>query len=260
MTPPPTRHTWLRSLTQPPQATWRLVCFPHVGGSAGYYHPLAAALAPQAEGLAIQYPGRGDRWREQFVTTIPALADKAFTAMRGQIEPPFALFGHSMGALVAYEVAARYTRSTASGPAWLFVSGHRAPSAQRDEPPTPADDAALIAELRHLGGTAEPLLADKDTLATILPAIRADYQAVRSYLAAPGTRISVPVTALVGDNDPLTTPAEARAWAARSTTRFEYHTFPGGHFYLKDCTTEVAALLSRTLLSALFTPADEIHS
>jgi pyochelin biosynthetic protein PchC len=250
MTPAADERRWLRRFCQSPQAAWRLVCFPHVGGSAGYYHPLATALAPYAEVLAIQYPGRGDRWRERCVSTIPALADQAFAALRGQVEPPFALFGHSMGALVAFEVAARFAQGAAAGPSWLFVSGRRAPSVPRSEPVSLGDDATLIAELRHLGGTAERLLEDEDMLAAILPVIRADYQAVQSYVPQPGARVSVPVTALVGDRDPLTSPAEARAWAAHSSCRFECRVFRGGHFFLEEHRAEVAALMSRSLSGA----------
>jgi surfactin synthase thioesterase subunit len=208
------------------------VCFPHAGGSAGFYLPFSAALYPRIEVLAIQYPGRQDRGGEPFVETITELADVvAAVLLAAEDDRPLALFGHSMGALVAYEVARRL-EAVGTALAGLFVSARGAPSGPRPAASRHRSDADLVAALRRLDGTDAAVLTDAALLQLILPAVRNDFRALDSYTYRPGAGLGCPVTALVGDADPTTTIAQADAWRRHTTGAFARHVFPGGHFYL----------------------------
>lgn len=238
---------WLRRFHPAPEAAVRLVCFPHAGGSASYFHPLSGALTPHVEVRAVQYPGRQDRRSEKCIDNVAELADAVFADIHRQITPPFAFFGHSMGAVVAFEVALRCARAGLPGPARLLVSGRRAPSSR----PAPIDlgsDAAVIAQLRRLGGTAELLMREPELLAAIVHVTRVDYQAVQRYVAAPGSVLTgVPITALVGDRDPVTDVNDVPAWGEHTTGPFDLHVLPGEHFFLESRRTEVIAILKEAL-------------
>ncbi|GHE68727.1 thioesterase II family protein [Streptomyces capitiformicae] len=234
---------WCRRFQPAPDAAHRLICFPHAGGSASYYVPVATALAPHVDVVALQYPGRQDRRREPLVDDIGTLADRVHEALRGQDDRPLTFFGHSMGALLAFEVARRCERDGRTAPVRLFVSGRRAPSRHRDENVHLRDDDGVIAEVKALSGTDDRLLGDDELLRMILPALRGDYRAVETYRCPPGVTVDIPVTALVGDSDAKTTIDEARDWEKHTTADFDLRIFPGGHFYLNDRAADVLNVL-----------------
>jgi pyochelin biosynthesis protein PchC len=222
---------WIRRFAHSPRSDRRLICFPHAGGSASYYFPLAQALRSRFEVLAVQYPGRQDRRAETCVDTISELAERIAGALEPLTDVPFAFFGHSMGAIVAFEVARRL-RWTPTGPLRLFASGRRAPCRIRDERVHLRDDAGLAAQLRQAGGTDHRLLAEDEIMAAVLPATRADYKAIETYRYQPGPPLDCPITVLVGQSDPLATLDEVSAWASHTAAGFDLRVFPGGHFYL----------------------------
>ncbi|MFJ9697874.1 thioesterase II family protein [Kitasatospora sp. NPDC101183] len=244
--PDRTEDRWIRRFRARDDTAVRLVCFPHAGGSAGTYRPWAEALAPGVEVLAVQYPGRQDRHREPGVGNLHELADLVTPVLRSAVAGSrFALFGHSLGAALAFEVARRLAGD--ERPELLVVSGRRAPSQPRREAYHRLDDAGLAAHLEDLSGTDRRLLADPDALRLILPAIRSDLRAVETYRAAPGAAVDVPVLALTGDHDPWTTLLEAAAWSAHTTAGFDLRVFPGEHFYLAEHQAEVLRLIARRL-------------
>ncbi|GAB2792033.1 alpha/beta fold hydrolase [Streptomyces chlorus] len=234
---------WVRRYHPAPQAPARLVCFPHAGGSATFYFPVSRALSPSVDVLAIQYPGRQDRHTEPCVDDMAMLADLVTDELGPWLDRPVALFGHSMGATLAYEVARRLEAAgtTLLG---LFASGRGAPSRQRDERAHLATDDRLLAELRKLSGTEARMLDDQELVRMILPAVRSDYRAVETYRHRPGPPLRCPVLALVGDADPKATIDEVRSWAEHTTGPFALRVFPGGHFYLNDQAPAVLAALS----------------
>lgn len=240
---------WVRRFHRTEQPSVRLVCFPHAGGGAGFYHPLSARLAGEAEVLSVQYPGRQDRRAEAPLEALAPLADQACEALLPWLTGEFAFFGHSMGAVVAFEVACRLQRRGGPAPQRLFASGRIAPSATRGERVHGRDDARLIRDVVELSGTDAELLADPEVRALILPALRADYQAIETYRFEDGSGpLTVPVTALLGDRDPRVTPGEARRWAEHTTAAFDLEVFPGGdHFYLAAYPEETAEAVRRRL-------------
>ncbi|GLX50455.1 thioesterase [Streptomyces hygroscopicus subsp. hygroscopicus] len=242
----PTGDPWVRRFHPAPRASARLVCFPHAGGSATFYFPLSAALRGTADVVAVQYPGRQDRHQEKGIETIAELADRAHQALLPYADRPLTLFGHSMGAIVAFEVARRLERD-GEAPVHLFASARRAPSAAASENVHRRDDDGLIAEMRRLSGTDARLLDDEEVLRMVLPALRSDYTAIETYRATPSTVVTTPITALTGDTDPRVTPDEARAWRTHTTGPFDLKVFPGGHFYLTDRIAELSQLLRQRL-------------
>jgi surfactin synthase thioesterase subunit len=238
---------WMRIFHPTSVAAVRLVCLPHAGGSASFFFPMAKAFGPAVEVMAVQYPGRQARRHEPGIDNVPEYADQIFAVLRRLDDRPLALFGHSMGAILAYEVAIRMRQAGLRAPARLFASGRRAPSCYRDEQVHKGSDEEMVAELQGLGGPNQVMLTDPELLAMILPAVRSDYRAIERYQHDPHVRLDCPVTVLVGDSDPLVTLDEARAWAEHTTAPTELEVFRGGHFFLVDQSTEVIELVARRL-------------
>lgn len=236
-------NAWARRFQPADDAETRLVCFPHAGGSASFFFPVAQTMAPDVDVLAIQYPGRQDRRFETPVDSVHTLADLVVEELTEWADRPLTLFGHSMGAVLAYEVAHRL-RERGITPLGLFASGRRAPSTYRGETVHLRDDAGLIAEMQELSGTDAAILADEELLRMILPAIRGDYRAIETYRHRTVPPLDCPVVALVGDEDPQVTADEARAWEQHTNGAFRLRSFPGGHFYInahaQDVMREIA--------------------
>jgi len=230
---------WVRRFHPAPEARTRLVCFPHAGGSATFYFPVSRAMSPAVDVLAIQYPGRQDRRAEPCVDDLRKLADLVVDELYPWIDRPVTLFGHSLGATLAFEVALTLRREGIT-PLGLFASGRRAPSRHRDERVHLSDDDGLVVDLKRLSGTESQMLDDDEVLRMILPAMRADYRAAETYRYEPGPKLDCPVLALVGDDDPQVSVDEARAWGEHTTAGFDLRVFPGGHFYLN---THAAAVM-----------------
>lgn len=238
---------WVTIATPSPQSAVRLVCLPHAGGSASFFFPVSRALAPRVEVLAVQYPARQQRLREPGIDNVPEYADQIFAVLAELDDKPLALFGHSMGAILAYEIALRMQQAGRPAPVRLFASGRRAPSRYRAERIHEGTDAEVVAELKRLGGPNPALLADPEMLELILPAVRSDYTAIERYRHEPGRKLDCPITAVIGDSDPRVSDDEARAWADHTAGSFDLKTFPGDHFYLVGQAQNVIALLDRTL-------------
>jgi pyochelin biosynthesis protein PchC len=238
---------WIRRYRPAPEAPVMLVCFPHAGGSASFYLPVATALPPAVDVFAVQYPGRQDRLMEACLDDIGELTEHIVAALRPQIDRPVALFGHSMGAVLAFEVAGRLAADPAVDLVRLFVSGRQSPPVYRDRDVHLRDNDGLVAELRSLRGTDTQVFDDTELLQMVLPAIRADYRAVETYRATPGSVVPCPITSLIGVEDQHVTVAEARRWQEHTTGGFDFREFPGDHFYLIEHQAEIVALLAEQL-------------
>jgi pyochelin biosynthetic protein PchC len=238
---------WLRRFGGEGTGRPTLICLPHAGGAATFFRPLVGLLGEQFDVVCVQYPGRQDRRSEPPVPDIGTLADLLTEVVRPLAGSPMALFGHSMGAILGFEVALRLERAGA-GPRHLFASGRRAPSVARHETVHLRDDRGLLADVAELNGTGSDVFADPELTAMVLPAIRADYRAIETYVPRPGTtRLCCPVTALHGATDPRVGLAEARAWSGHTDGGFRLAPFAGNHFFLLDDWTAVAAVIRADL-------------
>jgi surfactin synthase thioesterase subunit len=252
---PARRADWIRAFHPAPEAPVRLVCLPHAGGSAGFFFPLSRMLAPAVEVLAVQYPGRQDRRNEPVVRSMHVLADlvcEALADVPGLGRP--VLFGHSMGASLAFEVARRMEAAGGPAPRLLIASARRAPSVPTLTAVHKLDDAGIVAELKRLSGTAGALFADPEMLRAALPAVRGDYAAIETYTSAPEAAVRCPVEVFHADADPMTDRDQALAWRGHTAAGFALREFSGGHFYLETWPREVVAAV-RAAVAATTDPA-----
>ena len=238
---------WIRNYHQAPSGAPRLVCLPHAGGSATFYFPVSRALSPAIEVMAIQYPGRQERRHEALVDNLQDLAALVFEALSPWPSQPVAIFGHSMGASLGFELARLAEQQAGATLSRLFVSGRRAPSRLRHETVHLRDDEGLLADLRQLSGTDDRILGDEEMLRLTLPAIRSDYKAAETYTYEPGPKLNCPITAFTGDNDPKATVDEVSAWAEHTVSDFDLSVFPGGHFFLAKHQQAVLKSISEKL-------------
>ncbi|MET9516834.1 alpha/beta fold hydrolase [Streptomyces sp. NPDC002994] len=246
---------WIRCFHPKPEAAHTLVCFPHAGGSASYYYGLSAALDADIELLVIQYPGRENRLFEEPARSVAALVDSVTEVLAGRlgvVRP--VLFGHSMGAIVAFEVARRLERSDVGpAPTGLVASACSAPSnrserAERLAPVGEEHDSDVLARIMGLGGTAQGVGEHAELIALVLPAIRADLAALASYRAADGAAVGCPVTVFVADGDSDVPVADAGLWGTHTTAGdTEVHVFEGDHFYLSKVPKDFLDLLQETV-------------
>ncbi|MFE9560941.1 thioesterase II family protein [Streptomyces sp. NPDC006487] len=246
------RELWLRKYHPGPEGNGPvLVCFPHAGGAATAFRPLSGDLSAHAEVWSLQYPGRQDRHAEAPATRLDALADAAAAQLGAYTGRPLVLYGHSLGALVAYETARRLEDAfPCVDLAGLLVSGAQAPSVPRSLGVHLRDDDGVIDEIRKLGGTAPELLADPDVRRMILPAVRGDYEALETYrFRAAAPRLRCPVSALIGSADAQTTEGGARLWEETTAGGFGLRTFPGGHFFTESHRPQVAEALAEDIRS-----------
>lgn len=235
--------TWVRRFHPGRTARTRLVCFPHAGGSASYYHPVSRQLSPKLDVLAIQYPGRQERRNEPCIEDIGELADRVTAELLPLADQPMAFFGHSMGAVVAFEVARRLPVP----PLVLFASGRRAPSSHRDETIHRESDQKLIDEVKRLGGTDSQILNDPELVSMVMPSLRGDYIAIMTYTCPAGVTIDSPIVTLIGDSDPHVTLDEGMRWKEHTSSSFEMKIFSGGHFYLNAHAADVMRKIVETI-------------
>jgi surfactin synthase thioesterase subunit len=231
-----------------PTARVRLVAFAHAGGGPMCFLPWARGLAPAIELWHVTLPGRGARWREPFARTWRPTVDAIAAAIVCDVPAPVALFGHSLGALLAFEVARGLTRAELP-PVHLIVSGRGAPDgALRLE--VPETDAEL---LRHAdlvyGGVPEQVRAAPDVVAHFLPILRADLELTRAYAPTSDTTLTCPITVMTGVADPIAPPAALEGWSRQTSGDTELHVLPGGHFALADHEHVALTLIRRRLVA-----------
>src|SRR3954453_11367843 len=211
-----------------------LFCFSHAGGGPAFFRPWSACLQPEIAVRRILLPGREWRLEEPPFRHIADLLDPLCAALEVHLDRPYALFGHSMGAAVAYEVAGRLSAARSQGPACLIVSGRRAPGLPgNDRRLSALPDDEFVSEVARLNGIPPQVLNEPELLTMLLPTLRADYELVETYRPLPGGRLDCPVVAYVSTSDPAVQYAEMLAWRSETTGEFSVRVFRGDHFYLK---------------------------
>jgi medium-chain acyl-[acyl-carrier-protein] hydrolase len=217
-----------------PQAnpSLRVIGFHHAGGSAAMYYRMSDGMPARWDLLLLDLPGRGKRHAEEPIGAMDALVARVVDDVRPWLDAPIALFGHSLGAILAAE-AARACQCLGAPPVWVGVSGRVAPSMQPHTRRLAAlDDASLLSELLALGGTPDRIAELPEFRERFLRIARADLSAVESYQPAPDRPpLGCPVTAFAGTSDGWAPPTTMSAWARETRGRFRQRLFSGGHFY-----------------------------
>jgi medium-chain acyl-[acyl-carrier-protein] hydrolase len=247
---------WLVRSRPNPGARVRLLCFPYAGAGASAYRQWGAEIAPDIEVAAVQLPGRESRFNESAPTDLRAVAEQAADAILPEIRPPFAVFGHSMGAWLAFEFT-RICEGRGTPPVHLFVSGRRAPHTHERFPLMgELGDDELVAELdRRGGGMAPEILANRELLKLLIRTIRADVRAVERYQPiAVAPALTVRVTALGGTDDRFVDLDELSAWRSTATAPVAVESFPGGHFFIHGERSRVLQRIATTLLPEVEPP------
>jgi surfactin synthase thioesterase subunit len=225
----------------------QLFCLPHAGAGALAYRAWPSLMAPGAEVIPVQLPGREGRHAEALRRSVPILAAELTGPIAARAGERFALFGHSMGALIGYELAhALCDRGRA--PVHLFVSGMGAPhlpSFWRGAHRLP--DEELLTLIAEMQGTSPEVVAQPELMQMLLPVLRADLEACDTYVAGRQRSLRVPITALGGRLDPGAGPEWLRAWAEYTSAGFQLELFDGGHFYLHTGLSELAGVLTAHL-------------
>jgi medium-chain acyl-[acyl-carrier-protein] hydrolase len=225
---------WLPYWQPRPQARLRLFCFPYAGGGASIFRTWSELLPSEIELCAVQLPGREKRLQERPYAQMSDLIPSLAVALQPYLVMPYALFGHSMGAFISFELA-RYLRHTAHHlePAYLFVSGCRAPQLPDPDPPSyHLPQAEFIDELRRLEGTPETVLQNEELLHLLLPLLRADFSLCETYCYTDDEPLSCPISAFGGLQDHEAPRHMLAAWAKQTTDAFKLRFFAGNHFFL----------------------------
>lgn len=238
---------WLACAQARPDAGMRLVCLPYAGGGASAFWPWSEDLGPSVEVWSVQLPGRERRYAEPPLTSmadaVPPIAD----ALASRIQPPFALFGHSMGGLLALETAQSLQRRGGPTPVRLFVSGTRAPQLPATGDAHILDDRQLERWLVTLGGLPKDLRADRQLLAMILPTVRADLELCGRYEHRPQPPLSCPIVTFAGADDALAPAEDMAGWAACTTGGFSLTVIPGDHFFVHQHRRSVTSVIAHAI-------------
>jgi medium-chain acyl-[acyl-carrier-protein] hydrolase len=246
----PAASAWILRPRPRAGARLRLFCFPFAGGTAAAYRSWTEALPSQVDVCPIQLPGRGSRFREAPFRRASDLVGAAADALRPHLDLPFAFFGHSMGALVAFELAREFRRRSWPGPVLLAVSGHHAP--QRPDPDPPfghLPDAEFLEEIRvRYDGIPAEVLAEEELLKLVLPVMRADVLVLESHPYAEEPPLDCALSCFGGEQDRHTRRDDLEAWREQTRGPFTLRTFPGGHFFIESAREAVLRALSEDLV------------
>jgi surfactin synthase thioesterase subunit len=224
---------WVRFRSTPDQPQLRLLCFPFAGGTATNFRLWARHLPDHVEFCPVEYPGHGTRRAEPLINRIPKLVESAAAGLADEFDSPYALYGHSLGSIVAFELA-RHMTAAGKPPAHLFVSGRKAPQLQRPHKDMHkmSDDAFVDAIMQRYGGIPQEVLDEPELLAMMMPMARADIEMYELYAYAPGEQLPCRISTFAGEEDHSHPPAELNAWNEQSVVGCTSSVLPGGHFFI----------------------------
>jgi medium-chain acyl-[acyl-carrier-protein] hydrolase len=234
-----------RWLTLPPNAaTARAVvfCFPFAGGGASFYRAWASLVPPSIALCPVQPPGREDRLMERPFDRMQPLVAAAVEEILPHLPPRYALFGHSMGAMMAYEIAQALRERGAKPPAHLFVSGAPAPHRAHEIVPIyDLPEEEFIAALQRFGGTPDEVLRNRELFELLAPRLRADLAVTGTYVWTHRPPLACPITAFGGEHDPSVAPDAIEAWGEHTVGAFDAMIFPGEHFFVAAAARQITA-------------------
>jgi surfactin synthase thioesterase subunit len=234
-----------------------LICLPYAGGNAYSYNSFRRYFDGKLNMVTPELPGRGANYGGTLVRNLYTMADSVFKELFKQMNEPYALYGHSMGGLLAYLVARKAARERLPMPVHLFCSGCAAPSVPGSDAFHQLPDDLFIAKLRALGGSDETILNSRELMEFYLPVIRADFEASETFEYRPGIKLNIPVTVMNGKEDDISE-ADAAAWQMETSRPLSILNFPGDHFFIFEHIPAISNIIINTLLGEITPPATQL--
>ena len=238
---------WLQSRRLNPRASVRLLCFPHAGGSEATYNDWQEGFSNEIEVCPVQLPGRGARMNELPFTDLRRLVEAAAIGLIGQMDKPFAIFGHSMGAVIGFELARQLRREYGIQPIHLFISARCSPQSLLGRIIPRVTDSDLAAVLERGEGTPREVIENPELMELLIPVLRADFAIGQPGVLASEPPLDCPITAFGGLEDSTTGRACLEGWRDHTRARFTLRMVPGGHFFLRGARLLILSAIAREL-------------
>lgn len=250
---PPTPNPWIECFQPNSKATLRIFCFPHVGGGAALYRLWSQGLPHFVEVCPVELPGRGRRFGEEPLKNLGSLVSELAEALLPSLDRPFCFFGHSMGALIGFELTRHLRRSGGPMPSLLIVSAFGAPKLGRrpERPLHRLSEGEFLEELRRLKGTPPEVLNHTELMRLFIPLLRADLELVETYSYQAEARLEVPILALAGDRDEEVSLSAMEGWVAETLSGFRLEIVPGDHFFLQSARALILKTISREIFQLI---------
>ena len=240
---------WFESLLNASAPQLRLFCFPYAGGNANMFREWQRHLGPRIDVCLVHLPGRARRIGERPHTRLQPLVKELADVIRTELCGRFAFYGHSMGALISFELARELRRRKSPAPVHLFLSACRAPTVVRDVPPTfnlPAEQ--FVGEIQKLNGTPKEFFEYPELQNAILPLLRADFEITDTYEYVAEAPVACPITVYGGKQDELATLQSLAPWELQTFSEYKTRVFPGDHFFIQSHKIEFITAFRQDLL------------
>ncbi|MBH8561678.1 thioesterase [Nostoc sp. CENA67] len=248
MTTTPSFNSWVTCPEPNPEASLRLFCLPYAGGSSLIYRTWSANLPSTVEVCPIELPGRGKQMRLPALTRLEALVAAIAPMLLPYLDKPFVFFGHSMGALVSFELTHLLRREYNLHPLHLFLSARRPPQIPATKPPIHnLPEPAFKEELRRLNGTPPQVLENSELMQLLMPIVRADFAVLETYVYAPQPRLDCSITVFGGLQDKEVSFEQLQGWREQTNATFSIKMFDGDHFFVQSARSLLLESLSQEL-------------
>jgi medium-chain acyl-[acyl-carrier-protein] hydrolase len=246
---------WFQSLSSVHGQSLRVFCFPYAGGNTSGFRSWQRNFPPEIDLCLVHLPGRGKRIGEPMFTRLNLLVQTVADLIMREPQPPYVLFGHSMGALISFELARELRRRRFAAPRRLFLSGRSAPNvANRAAPIFNLPEKAFIAEVKKFNGTPTELLENPEAMKLFLPALRADLEMLDTYEYYPEESLSCPITVYGGLQDTGAPEESLRAWKEHTSASCNLRLLPGDHFFIHSPGIGFGDFFWRDVMSTLHHP------
>jgi len=243
---------WLTNFKEKPDARFTLFCFPYAGGNASMFRLWQSELLREIQLASVQPPGRGDRLSEPAFKHLPEMVQELGPALLPFFNKPFAFFGHSMGALILFELTRWLRRAEKPMPTHLYVSGRPAPQLPDDEPPNrDLPEPQFIARLQELQGTPQEVLDHPELMQLMIPLLRADFSVCETYEYQDEAPLNCPITVFGGLGDIEVPREELEPWRVQTTSSFSLKMLAGDHFFVHSAKTDLIRVINRDVASNL---------
>jgi medium-chain acyl-[acyl-carrier-protein] hydrolase len=247
---------WLTCYKPNPPARVRLFCFPYAGGSAAIFRNWHKHLPEYVEVCPVQLPGRSSHMSGPPFTNLAALIEPLARALRPYLDKPFAFFGHSMGAIISFELARYLRKRFLPRPLHLFVSGRTAPQIPEEDPGDyDLPEPEFMQRLRNLNGTPREVLDHPELMELMIPLLRADFALIQTYAYSPEPPLNIPITVFGGTEDTEVAQQHLEAWREQTNSSFALRMLSGDHFFLLNAESQLLSLLDLQFSKHLLTAA-----